>query len=573
MPHRPALLPGILFGWIFWLGTSPSFSQAPLYQDTLANGLRVVYLHDTSRPLIEAALLRETNPRPETSATDGLHLLLAQTFWDRGPDTLNYTTYAQRRGIRTEGWHQDGRSYLYYRCRPHQNALAISILRAALSDAQYPESDQKRVARNYAQLLQRLEVDPAIILDQQVLRNLWDDEFPAAHPYGSFVAMQSLPRKEVGATHDQIFRRAAGELLLTGPVPPPQLMRELDSLLVGWEALNPPPPAPLAVDRLPLPDEPYALLVNDLALAPRIQFAWRLQPEELPWARTFVSLANVPGSPFYQQLVGDSLATAFRWEIRQAEVATLTVWMEPLPDQVAVCGQRLRSTLDALGENQEAWKKVQEQEAEAADLWAAGIEDEPKRWMEAWGREKADLSVEELLERAEAYFEEKPVAGAAMISSEWEGRVTLDEIFGAPEMVVQVDTPEVEVVEPQPVLPDYSWLDSIKIYFESGSNQADMPSLTRIDRVAALLRSNDTLAIHVNGYTDGLGDGVTNLALSRERAEAVKRIFVDQYEIASDRLEVVAWGEAFPEYPDDTPAHRALNRRVTFDIVRDETTF
>ena len=128
--------------------------------------------------------------------------------------------------------------------------------------------------------------------------------------------------------------------------------------------------------------------------------------------------------------------------------------------------------------------------------------------------------------------------------------------------MLPVDT----VVVPEDTL-DISWLPGIKIYFKPSSFDPDSLSLVGLERVSDLLGEVDTLRLFVNGYADGQGDGVYNYQLSIQRSESVKSVMEFRFGIASDRLIVRGYGEAFAEYPDDTPEHRALNRRVTFELV------
>ena len=47
--------------------------------------------------------------------------------------------------------------------------------------------------------------------------------------------------------------------------------------------------------------------------------------------------------------------------------------------------------------------------------------------------------------------------------------------------------------------------------------------------------------------------------------------YLVQYEgIAQERLGVAAFGEYHPRFPNDTPAHRAANRRIEISILRYE---
>jgi chemotaxis protein MotB len=94
---------------------------------------------------------------------------------------------------------------------------------------------------------------------------------------------------------------------------------------------------------------------------------------------------------------------------------------------------------------------------------------------------------------------------------------------------------------------------------------SDLPSL---DRLAGLLAEHPGLSVRIEGYTDSLGDEQTNLALSRDRAEAVKQALVERG-VAAGRLSAEGMGPARPIADNETAAGRAQNRRVEVYVVED----
>ena len=65
----------------------------------------------------------------------------------------------------------------------------------------------------------------------------------------------------------------------------------------------------------------------------------------------------------------------------------------------------------------------------------------------------------------------------------------------------------------------------------------------------------------VEGHTDAMGAGETNLELSRERALSVRNALV-QRGIASSRISTHGYGETSPVADNGSPAGRQANRRV-----------
>jgi flagellar motor protein MotB len=103
------------------------------------------------------------------------------------------------------------------------------------------------------------------------------------------------------------------------------------------------------------------------------------------------------------------------------------------------------------------------------------------------------------------------------------------------------------------------------------------------------LRTEDQLILHalakalqsvpytilIEGHTDNTPLGSrsryeSNWELSMVRAMSVMNYLVDVEKLSPHRMGVAAFGEFRPRFPNDTPAHRAGNRRIEISILRYE---
>jgi outer membrane protein OmpA-like peptidoglycan-associated protein len=105
---------------------------------------------------------------------------------------------------------------------------------------------------------------------------------------------------------------------------------------------------------------------------------------------------------------------------------------------------------------------------------------------------------------------------------------------------------------------------SYLILFDFDSDHLRPHSKDILDGLSEYLRSDPTLHLQVEGHCCTIGGYQYNMGLSRRRAASVKRYLSQNGGISAIRLRPVGYGFTKPEVPNDTPAHRARNRRVVF---------
>lgn len=99
------------------------------------------------------------------------------------------------------------------------------------------------------------------------------------------------------------------------------------------------------------------------------------------------------------------------------------------------------------------------------------------------------------------------------------------------------------------------------VTFENNKAELKPESAEALDRAIETLERSPGLGIVIEGHTDDRGDADYNLELSRQRAESVRRYFID-HGLPEERLEAVGKGETEPLVPNDNEQARRKNRRV-----------
>ncbi|MES2277728.1 MAG: OmpA family protein [Bacteroidota bacterium] len=130
--------------------------------------------------------------------------------------------------------------------------------------------------------------------------------------------------------------------------------------------------------------------------------------------------------------------------------------------------------------------------------------------------------------------------------------------------------PPVEEKKPEPVkeqpapaptpppAPDYNFSN---IQFEFNSAVLKTGAYTILDKASRELKKDPSVKFTLNGYASAEGTDEHNMALSQERANAVKTYLINSG-VSSDMLNAKGYGEANPVSKNTDEAGRALNRRV-----------
>lgn len=100
------------------------------------------------------------------------------------------------------------------------------------------------------------------------------------------------------------------------------------------------------------------------------------------------------------------------------------------------------------------------------------------------------------------------------------------------------------------------------VFFDTGKAELKPESKAQLDEMAKLLQSNPSFKVHVVGHTDNQGTLEANLALSRQRAQAVVEALAKTYKVDAKRLSAAGVASYAPLASNADDAGRARNRRV-----------
>jgi outer membrane protein OmpA-like peptidoglycan-associated protein len=101
------------------------------------------------------------------------------------------------------------------------------------------------------------------------------------------------------------------------------------------------------------------------------------------------------------------------------------------------------------------------------------------------------------------------------------------------------------------------------ILFDVNKSVVKPESMGTIGQIVKMMKDNPGVKLEIGGHTDSDGDAAKNLTLSQARADAVKKVIVDQG-IDAARLTTKGYGSTKPVDVNTTSEGKANNRRVEF---------
>ncbi|WP_037411104.1 OmpA family protein [Shewanella fidelis] len=108
-----------------------------------------------------------------------------------------------------------------------------------------------------------------------------------------------------------------------------------------------------------------------------------------------------------------------------------------------------------------------------------------------------------------------------------------------------------------------SEISTIAVRFEFAKAQVLISQQPSLQTLSRWLKANNVPLVVV-GHTDSVGEATFNQQLSVERAQEVKRVLVQQFGLAANRLQIKGMGSTDPVASNQTAHGREINRRVEF---------
>lgn len=108
----------------------------------------------------------------------------------------------------------------------------------------------------------------------------------------------------------------------------------------------------------------------------------------------------------------------------------------------------------------------------------------------------------------------------------------------------------------------------LMVNFEFDRDEVQSQYFAEIEEVADFMAEYDDVVIELEGHTDSRGTEAYNEDLSQRRADAVRQVLIERFNVQGSRISTRGFGERQPIASNDTDAGRAQNRRVITVIIK-----
>ncbi len=108
------------------------------------------------------------------------------------------------------------------------------------------------------------------------------------------------------------------------------------------------------------------------------------------------------------------------------------------------------------------------------------------------------------------------------------------------------------------------------IRFDHGTYEIRPESFDNLNYIAEVMNLQQSLRLLIKAHTDSIGNFSANMALAEKRGNSVVKYLIEQG-VHKSRLKSQGFGEAKPLADNSSAEGRALNRRVEFEIIFEDS--
>ncbi len=138
-----------------------------------------------------------------------------------------------------------------------------------------------------------------------------------------------------------------------------------------------------------------------------------------------------------------------------------------------------------------------------------------------------------------------------------------------------ISAPRRKSIPKVPVISDFDKPDcvNISVQFETNSTSVEFLPESKAQSMTEYLVKYPKAKLTITGHTDNIGSDSYNMILSVRRAESVKKLLAEKYNVSEQSLVIQGAGASRPIADNGTSEGQAQNRRVTIQACPEQESF
>lgn len=146
------------------------------------------------------------------------------------------------------------------------------------------------------------------------------------------------------------------------------------------------------------------------------------------------------------------------------------------------------------------------------------------------------------------------------------GYIFYSDNFSLKNSVADYNKPYQLEIPLQPIDTGYT-VELKNVFFDVNKWDLKPESKAELEKIIGFLKSNSALKVEFSGHTDNSGDKNFNKTLSTNRAKAVYDYIILNGGIDAKRLSYKGYADTKPKVANDSPEHKAMNRRTEMKVI------
>ncbi len=300
------LLSGLLLLWRASFAQSGDDKEYHLH--TLDNGLQVMFIEDSSIPVVHFDLVFKFGAMVEDKTINGVAHLYEHMMFTASklyPDTKQYQDQLSEKGVVMNALTNEESMHLYFSMLSTYWESGLDLFAESILNPLFLEEELELQKAAIRDELNIFATDPYYLLGQETKKALWGDFFSRKDISGDINTIFRTTAVQLYELHKKYHTPNRALLIVAGDINKVEVTAHIEKVFSKWSSSFPNVPSIEQFEFLPLTESKYTLLENSQIENPFVVVEWQgpgRNIKEQIAASIFLYSLNLSTSTFYKDL-------------------------------------------------------------------------------------------------------------------------------------------------------------------------------------------------------------------------------------------------------------------------------